>query len=419
MKTSQVTACVWDNGLFPSLACKLAEGYAKVFYFCPWNRYSPKLNQGWIGKGLDGIEVIESPWGPQFDSIDLHVFPDTNFGHEQVYLESIGKAVWGARMGEELENCRECTKRWLKSKGLPVGPYQVVKGMAELRAYLKTHKDQFVKISKWRGTAESFKSESYKLIEPKLDVLENDLGAFKEILEFVVEEEIPDCVEVGIDAFFIDELQPQNVFAGIEQKDCAFLGVFAEYASLPKGLTQFNDTVAPLMKRFNYRGFFSSEVRINKAGRGFMIDATTRAPSPPSELYQEIYTNLAEIVWQGSNGVLVEPEAEAKYGAQVMIDSDWADKGWQPLEFPDELRRYVKLKFATKINGRHYTIPQSAGVVSPGSVIGWGPTLQAAIDDCKAHAKEVSGYFVDCPTDGLDKAMEQVEQCEEFGLTIF
>lgn len=408
-----------DNGLFVELASKLAQTFKKVFYHVPWQSAFPKLNNAWIGRGLEGVEVIDSPWGPQFDEIDLFIFPDVYFGHEQVYLESVGKKVWGGRMGEELELCRECCKKWMRSQGLPVGKFQVLKGMDALREYLRANKNQFVKVNKWRGTFETFKSVDYKSVEPKLDEVEYNLGAFKHVLEFIVEDDLKDKAEIGTDAWSVDGKQPASLLSGIEIKDLAFVGIFKPYAELPKPLTQFNDVAAPLLKKFGYRGFFSTEVRIGKDHEGFQIDFCARAASPPNELYQEFYTNLADIIWQGANGVLVEPEPAAKYGVEALIHSSWADKNWQPLDFPKELKPFIKLRNATFINGRYYVIPQAVGLPEIGAVTGWGNTLDEAIKACKEHAEQVKGYYVNVPCDAFDKAQEEIEKCAEYGLEMF
>ena len=73
----------------------------------------------------------------------------------------------------------------------------------------------------------------------------------------------------------------------------------------------------PSFKEYNYRGFFSSEVRIT-GGKGYPIDLTARAGSPPSRLYQNVMTNLAEVIWYGAGGILIEPEYEAPWGAEVL-----------------------------------------------------------------------------------------------------
>jgi predicted RNase H-like HicB family nuclease len=418
--TSQVTAMVIDNGLFIDLALRLAKDFRKVYYHVPWISAFPKMNNGMIGHGFEELEVVESIYDEDvFDDIDVFIFPDVYFGHEQKYLVSLGKTVWGGRLGEELELSREGMKELLSELDLPVGPYQVVKGTAALRRYLKANEDQFVKINKWRGTFETFHAPNYRMVEPKLDEVEYNLGAFKSIVEFIVEGALNDKVEYGTDCWTIDGKYPTKLFSGIEVKDKGFIGCFTDYVKIPEPLTRFNEAIRPVLKKYGYRGFFSSEVRIGEDHEPYMIDFCARAPSPPNEVYQEIYSNLADVIWKGANGIVVDPVAEKKFGAEILIHSSWADKNWQPIDFPDKLRNRVKLRNATKIDGRYYVIPQSVGLPEIGAVIGLGNTLEEAVKEAKSVAKQVSGYYIEIPDNALDEAEEEIKKLAELDLAIF
>lgn len=775
--TSEVTALVIDSGLFVETAVCLARTYKKVYYCTPGGIQSafPKLNDTQIGIGLENIEVVRDVFGPHFDEIDLFVFPDVYFGHLQLHLLSLGKVVWGARLAEELELSREGCKALMKQLGLPVGPYAIVKGMAGLREHLKAHENQYVKVNAFRGTFETFHATNYKAVEPKLDEVEYNLGAFKHIIEFIVEDELPDKCEIGTDGYTVDGKYPSKQLAGIEIKDLGFIGIFKDYASFPEPLTRWNKVMAPVFKEYGMRGFFSTECRIGKDHVPYMIDAcfddqtevltdagwkffrncskmdmmatlntgtgeieyqrptrhvchdykgvmieitnpkksiecmvtpdhdvlrmdrhkkkmfkeeagkltdkgfiprtglwnsghneksfilpghhreweshcgrenkshvhrvhhqppkeipmdnwvafmawylaegstqkgttlisqtkypkvvanvieaagfeysydgrrfiitsfqlqnylkpfgtahqkripdyikngtretirlfldnyamadgsvgrgrkiyrTTcqavadelqelifkvgsvvninvcrqkgtkfvirkggkeytrnfdmfvleertnfldfwfetqkrksryikehdydgkvycatvpngtlyvrrngkpfwsgnclRQASPPGELYQEFYTNLADIIWQGANGALIDPKPIAKYGAEVLIHSSWADRNWQPIEFPAEYRRQIKLRNGTKINGRYYVIPQAVGLPEIGAVVGWGNTMEDAFNMCREIAETVEGYYITVPCEALDEAKEQVALTEKYGLKMF
>jgi len=418
-QTNQVTALVIDNGLFVELALRLARDFKKVYYTVPWVSAFPKMNNGMIGTGFDAIEVVTDVFGEHFDEIDLFIFPDVYHGPLQEHLVSLGKTVWGGRMGEELELSRQGMKELLEELELPVGPYEIVKGTAELRKFLKGHKDQFVKLNKWRGTFETFHSPDYRSVEPKLDEIEYLLGAFKSITEFIVEEALNNKIEFGTDAWTVDGAYPSKLFSGIEVKDKGFIGLFTDYRKLPSPLTEFNEAMKPTLKQYGYRGFFSSEVRVGKDHQPYMIDFCARAPSPPNEVYQEIYTNLADVIWQGANGTVLDPKSNHKFGAEILIHSSWADKNWQPVDFPEELRDRVKLRNATIIDGRYYVIPQSVGLPEIGAVIGLGDTMQEAIDEAKAMAKEVTGYYIEVPEDSLDEAEVQIKKMDKLGLSPF
>jgi hypothetical protein len=423
---SDVVALVVDNGLFVEIAIKLAQKYKKVFYYVPWESAFAKMNLGMIGTGLENIEVVDSIYGAHFDEVDLFCFPDIYFGHEQVFLEKLGKKVWGSRTGECLELKREGMKEILKALDLGVGKFTHIKGMANLRAFLKENDGvvRHVKIDKWRGTFETFRVDSYKDVEPKLDEVEFNLGAFKHIIEFTIEEDLPDRVEVGTDCWAITDDEgncqyPEHLISGIEIKDVGFASIFKKYSDIPEVVTRFNERMKPVFAAYGWRGFVSTEVRIGKDMEPYMIDLCARAPSPPNELYQEQYSNLADCVWYGANGIVIEPEATAKYGAEIMLHSSWADKGWQPVSFPPELRDRVKLRNATKIDDVYYAIPQSCGLPEIGAVIGLGDTLKEALDDAVANAEQVSGYYLDAKMGAIDDIKEQCKKLEELGLNMF
>ena len=423
---SDVVALVVDNGLFVEIAIKLAKTYKKVYYYVPWESAFAKLNLTMIGTGLEGIEVVDSIYGPHFDEVDLFVFPDIYFGYEQEYLERQGKKVWGSRTGECLELQREGMKEILKAIDMPVGKFHHVKGVANLRAFLKANDGKVfhVKCDKVRGTFETFRVNSYKDVEPKLDEVEFNIGAFKHTLEFTVEEDLPDRVEVGTDCWVITDDEgkahyPESTISGIEIKDVGFASIFKKYEDIPEVVTRFNERMKPVFGAYNWRGFMSTEVRVGKDMEPYMIDLCARAPSPPNELYQEQYSNLADCVWAGANGIVIEPEATAKYGAEIMLHSSWADKGWQPVTFPPELRDRVKLRNATMIEGVYYAIPQACGLPEVGAVIGLGDTLQEALDDAVANAEQVTGYYLDAKMSAIDSIKEECEKLEELGLNMF
>ena len=422
--SSDVVAIVVDNGLFVELALKLAKTYKKVYYYCPWESAFAKMNLAMIGHGFDELTVVDSIYGPHFDEIDLFCFPDIYFGAEQVFLEQLGKKVWGSRTGECLELQREGMKQILKAIDMPVGKFTHVKGMANLRAFLKENEDVYVKIDKFRGTFETFHSANYKEVEPKLDEVEFNLGAFKHLIEFTVEESLPDRVEVGTDCWAITDdagecHYPKSTISGIEIKDVGFASIFKKYDDIPEVVTRFNERMKPVFAAYNWRGFMSTEVRIGKDMKPYMIDLCARAPSPPNELYQEQYENLAECIWYGANGIVVEPEATAKYGCEIMLHSSWADKGWQPISFPEEIRDMVKLRNATKIDGVYYAIPQTVGLPECGAVIGLGETLQEALDYAVRNAELVTGYYLEAKMGAIDDIKKQCEKLDELGLNMF
>lgn len=414
MDYSSKVCCVIDNGLFAEFATELAKYFGKVYLWCPWESAYPKSNTLIVGTGLEGVTKIDSFW-PIVNRTDLFVFPDIYYGPLQEHLVSLGKLVWGSRNGEELELNRAYSKEIMAEAGVAIGEWKSVIGIDALRAYLKKHENVYVKISRTRGDFETFKSESYSLSEPRIDELEHKLGAKKTIVEFIIEKEIPDAVEVGYDGYTVDGKYPTKAMLGIEIKDKGYVGHIVENAKMVKPIRHVNDLVAPILREYKYRNFWSAEARITKDGTPWVIDPCCRAGSPPSELGMKMYTNLAEIFYEGAKGNCVDPICKDKWGAEVMMISSWANVNWQSIDFPTDLRDNVILHFPVRIDKKFYLTPQGFDLPCIGAIVATGPTMQAAIDKCKEYASKVRGYFVDIPLDAFDSADEQILKLKEFG----
>ena len=417
LKTKTVLVC--SNPLFVSLAERLARDFGKVYLNVPHAGSFPTMNSGRVGYGLPGVELVDDIFGPHFDEVDLFVFPDLYHSQVQIHLEKLGKRVWGARNAEEIEIYRELCKEKMEELGLPVQPWKVVKGVAGLVEHLKAHENQHIKIDKWRGVTESFFAPSYEVVENKIDAIAHDLGGFKDVIEFIVEDDLPDCVEAGVDTYCVDGQYPENTLFGIEVKDCGYVGQMVKFSDIPEPLTRWNTSFAPLFAEYGIRSSVSNEVRIGKDLMPYMIDATIRAPSPPSELWQELFTNLSEIIWHGAAGKLVEPIPAGKWGVEVVLKSAWARENWQAVDYPEEFSKQIKLFNCVVIDGKRYVVTQNEDMIEIGAVVGWGDTLQEAMDHAKKAGESIKGYGIKFSMGPADTALEQIKELEEFGVSPF
>ena len=363
---SDKVALVSTNALFVSLAERLGRDFKKVYLHVPRAGSFPQITQGMLGYGLRNVELVDGVFGPHFCEVDLFVFPDLGTGAIQIQLEKMGKRVWGPRNAEELEIYREVCKKKMEEMGLPVQPWTIVKGVTKLEEYLKGHKDQHVKIDKWRGVTETFFSPEWEIVEPKVHAIAETLGPFREELEFIVEDNLPDRVEVGVDTYCIDGQYPRNTLFGIECKDCGYIGQMVDWSALPEPLRRWNEAFAPLFARYGCRASVSNEIRIGEDSVPYMVDATIRAPSPPSELWQELFTNLSEILWEGADGKLVEPVPAGKWGVQVIFKSQWAENNLQLVDYPEEYANQIKLYNCVVVDGKRYVVPQHEDMTEVG-----------------------------------------------------
>lgn len=419
MTLNDKTVLVCCNPLFASLAERLGRDFGKVYLYIPYAGSFPTMNHGMVGYGLDNVELVSDVFGPHFDKVDLFVFPDLGHAAMQVQLETMGKRVWGNRNAEELEQHRELCKEQMEKLGLPVHPWKVCQGITALRSHLKANANQHVKIDRWRGVTETFFSPSYEVVETKLNEIAHTLGAFGEMLEFICEDDLPDRVEVGVDTYCIDGRYPDNTLFGLEIKDAGYIGQMVKWEEIPEPLRRWNEAFAPLFARYGARGSISNEIRIGKDKEPYMVDATIRAPCPPSELWQEMFTNLAEIMWEGADGKLVEPIPAGKWGVEIILKSPWAEKNWQPVMYPEKYAPQIKLFNCVKVDGTRYVVPQDEDMTEIGAVVGWGETMEEAIKHAKEAGEAIEGYGIKFSTAAYDKAKEQIEELDALGLSPF
>lgn len=415
---SQVTALCVDKGLFSDLAVRLAQTFKRVLYHVPNNDAFPLPNASYVGKGLEGIEVVDDIYCEAFPYVDCFVFFYTGFGGLQAHLRDLGKNVWGSNMSECLENDRALCKEMFEEEGLPVGPYRVCKGVDALRAYLKQNPNIWVKIPKWRGLSETFFAKTLKSVEPKLNEIQNKLGPLADEIEFVCEHEIKG-EEVGYDGYSIDGMLPEESLVGIEVKDAGFAGRIVKFSDLAEPIQRVTSAMAEMMESYDHRGAFSNEIRMDHTKKPYMIDACQRCPNPPSALYGAMYTNFPEIVWAGANGEILDPEYEFTHGVQLQGKSDWADgERWLPIDFDPKLRPNVRITNGYKKKDQYWHVPLRFGIKEVCNILGWGNSYPEAIAMATKVAEGVSGCDLKLNTDALDKAVESIDAIAKIGVDL-
>ena len=396
------TALVIDNGLFQSFAYTLTRYYEKVLYWRPWIGTFAHPNDLHIGSGYD-FERIQNYDDYFEDDSVTWIFPDIYYASLQSWLRDQGKPVWGAGNGEELELLRAEAKELMKSVGIPVQPWEVVKGMKELRSFIQKNPGWHIKVSTVRGLTESFHAIDYDLVKPKLDSIEHELGGRAEVQEFVCEQGIPDAIESGYDGYCINGKFPKFASVGIEVKDAGFCTKIVPYNMIPSPVRMVNDKMAPVLKRYGYCGSLSTEVRI-KGQKGYCIDFTCRSASPAGECLQELFLNFGEIIEGGANGELVEPIIKHRFAAQAILTSSFADENWLPIEIDPKIRQFVKLYHSCKVGDKEFIVPGEYDMSEIGSIVATGNTIDEAIKKVAEYAEEVKAFQLKCNTEAMQKA---------------
>lgn len=411
--------CVVDHGQFLAVAQRLAKDCKKVYYYVPSERSFPVISEGIVGDGFDEFERIES-YLNVIEECDLFVFPDIGFSAEQKDLVARGKAVWGARDGDSLESNRGLFLSTLKKVGLPVPKFEEIEGMTSLRAFLSDKTDRYIKISKWRGDFETFHWRSWKEDSIELDKIAVRFGPAQEIIKFYVFEPIDAEIEDGIDSYCIDGQFPNIVFHAVENKDKSLAGTISKWEDLPEELSMVNEKIAPVLKKYGYRGNFSTEVRITKDKESFFTDPTCRNPSPPFQLQLDLFGNYSEIIWHGANGICIDPKPTALCGVQALLKIEKSEDDWAVAVIPDEISAQVKPSFCCKIDGALVFVPSLMG-----NMVAWltatGNTLEEAIENLQEYKKFLPDN-VKCEDKSLADLLVEMKSAEtkgiEFGVEI-
>jgi len=410
---AECTVCVVDRSLFHHVARRLARDVKKCFYWAPWERAFPTVREGNIWGGFSDVQRIDDFW-PIKDEVDFWVFPDNGFSGLQAELKSQGCKVFGAGAGDSIEVFRGKFLKTLDAIGLQVPPFTTVKGMDELRDFLKDKTDKWIKISRWRGDWETLHWRSWSQDEATLTYRANQIGPACEDLTYYVFDPIDTDIEDGSDAYFCGGQFPKRVIHGMEAKDRAYLGTFCDFDSLPEPVLKTNQAIAPVLKAYDYNGFFSTEVRIKTPDDFYFTDPTCRAGSPPSQVMVEMLENFSEIVQAGAHGSCIEPVEAAEFGLQILVKIKRSPFQWGTAEIPDELDQWFKPLPCMKTGSGVIAWPPDEENVA-GWLVATGNTIEEALDTLKER--------IDMLPDGLESdiapmasLIEEINAAEDQGM---
>lgn len=412
---SQITACFVDHGgLYLPLALKFAQSYKRVIYHDPCEKAFPKINESIIGDGYPKVERVRSFWDYKQD-IDLFVFPDSQGEALQAELASQGFPVWGSSSAERLEQSRECFHRMLARVGLEVPDFQKVVGLTALREHLKDKTDKYIKISRYRGSLETFHWRSMDEDAPELDLWAVKFGGAKDLITFLVCDAIDTDLEIGGDTYNIVGEWPDFMLDAYEWKDKGYFGTWKKRTEMPEQTQAVLDAFGPILAEHGHKNFWSMEIRVMEDSSFKFIDATPRGPLPGTGAQMESITNLPLVVAAGAEGEMVQPERDADFVAECVLTMKGEKDKWGSLKVPDELSRWMKLGGSCLIDGRTWFPPDD----SHGEEIGWMvsigntplETIQAMLDQVKHLPDGVSAN-----TDSLADLLKEISSAEEQGI---
>lgn len=400
----------YDLGLSLEHFARLVRDGHEVKLYTPWQTAFPKFNDFAVGLGFDGIQKVLY-FFDHVDWADLLVFFDVGNGDLVSFLRKKGYLVFGGgRKGDELEENRLYLKKIQKKLNIPIPPYVVVKGVDALRDYLAKNKDKYVKINIFRGDIESFYAKDLDTVEIYLNELEVALGPFANQYLFVVEQAIHDAVEPGFDLFFNGKEFVKPYLYGIEFEKSCYVGRFVNI--LPKPLELVKVRLEEYLRSIDYRGALSTEIRITKDGRPYLIDVCSRLPYPLSAIYTEAISNYSELIYKVARGEEVRIVPTSEYVACLPLSSTAASTSWLKLDFDPKLRKYVKMRLACKTNNSYYSVKGMEVVyvlVAVGSNL---DEVKKILENVKEKV-DARGLITDT---SLEPLYQEVEKARKFGI---
>lgn len=405
---------VVDYGTFQCLSEKLAETCAEVDYYTPMEKEYRNIVDASLGYGIPKINKVGSLLSPEsVKEIDLWIFPDIGFGDEQRYLRSIGKPVWGSMGADELERLRTLFIDTVEDLGLPVAPSKKIHGLDALSEYLKDKTNLWVKVNEFRDDMETWHHIDYAHSVPILRDLYVTFGGMSDNVWFVVQEDLPGATELGYDGLSVDGWFPDSSFQGYEKKNELYLGAMTEYDDLPEEVRMVNEKFSKVMEECRYRNFFAVEIR-NFEGTPYFIDPTMRMPGQTGEQLLETMENLAEVIWHGANGELIQPKWNASFAASATLHSHCKTEGWKTVSVNKEVARWVKLARCCYKNGLYHFPPQKNDEV--GVVLGMGDAIEETITAVKEHFDGIGDDTLSIEFEGFVELLKTVEQAEKDGI---
>lgn len=418
---NELTCCVVDAGTFIPLADMLGRATKKTWYYSPFEQEYLNLHRCCIGDGMEHFDRLDEFLEPDiFKAIDLFVFPDIGYGGTQRYLRSVGKLVWGAMGASDLELYRTRFLKVITDLGLPMVPSVPIRGLTALTEHLQGCKRKWVKMNRYRDNAETWFHLDYEHSQRELERQAMEFGPLKERIVYVVQDEIADegdtkVLEVGYDGWCIDGKFPSHTFQGYEKKNQLYLGSLLKDSDLPEPVKLVNEAMSPVLSEYGYRNFFATEIRV-KDGTAYFIDPTARMAGQTQEHLLDTCTNLADVIYRGAAGEVIEPEFSHSFTAEATLHYKAANEGsgWKTFKVPEAVADKVKL-YRCCFDGEAYQFPPHKSD-ELGVVIGQGNSIEEAIQDLSDNFGELEEEPVSIELSGFADLLTQIQAAEKQGV---
>lgn len=405
--------CIDIQGIYVEQCAALRQSKGDIIrYYTSWET-SQKFEDYCPGLGFEGLEKVLFV-AEHYEWADLIFAPDVTGQDTIAFLRKMypKKSIWGAGMAFKMEQDRWGLKKILRDIGIKSSASEKIKGVTNLRKYLKNNKDKYIKINVFRGSQESFYAKDYESSEMIIDEIESAFGPMKENYEFIVESAINTDVEIGADLIFNGNDYLKPYIYGYEVHKGMYFGRVSE--TLPKLLASDMEALKPVLKRLDYRSCISTEQKIVSKTESFFLDITCRLPNPLCAIYNEYINNWAEVVYKVGLKQDVRLDIKFKYFGSMPLNSYHGLDYWLALDVKEEDRKHIKFYCVAKDNGKYYSV---RGTEKAAIIVYAANTIDEVIDGLKKYAKKISAYGLDKDAiDGIDRIKEIISAGEKVGI---
>jgi hypothetical protein len=417
----EIHCAVIDSGTFIPLAEMMAKSCARVSYYSPHEQEYLGIERCIIGDGMPTFDRVDDYMEPEFfNTVDLWVFPDINFGGFQRYLRALGKPVWGHMGADELELYRTRFLKVLQEVELPTVNSKVIRGLTALSEHLKGVENKWVKINRFRANMETWHHRDWLHSQREIERESCEFGPLKDKVIYVVQDAIDGTdespvLEVGYDGWSIDGWFPDKSFQGYELKNKLYLGSLRNYDDLPEAIRYVNEQMSPVLKRYGYRNFYANEIRI-KDDVAYHIDPTNRMAGQTMEHLTETCENLPEIIWKGAHAEEVQPKFTHTHAAEATLHyhTESGGEGWKTFNLPEDAAKWVKLYRCCFADGAYHFPPDNLDEL--GIIMGLGNSVGESIDNLKENFARLKDEPVSIDLSGFGELLYQIEEAEEEGV---
>jgi len=405
---------VIDSGLYTELSNALSDGGKNtVWYYTYFGSAFPSHKEYAPGDNFEKLEKVKYFWD-YVDKADCVVNFDVSSNDMIDWLRKKypEKSIFGAGLGERLENDRLGFKRWCKELGLPVIPYEVIKGITNLRKYLEKNPKKVVKINIFRKDFETLVCKDYLSVKQVLDNRAPLMGIYADEIDFIVEDMVECKVEAGYDGFFNGQ-DFGHLSVGYEYDKNLYLGRVG--GEIPEVLEETLDAFQPLLQRMNYRGCISTEERIVSRDEHYFIDPCMRAPLPLGVLYSRFIKNWPEVVYNIGKGESFEIECDEKYVGAYALSTRNAEDYYTLIQMKKGHRDDFRLMMACQDRNKNYYSVK--GLESVVVIVAGGNSPEEVIEKLKDQAENVSAHGLETDeVKGIDGILDIIKEGEKVGI---